>query len=101
MATFQQKGAALAAGPGQPAGGVAGNGRRPGRPGKVEGGFFLFRGGVWANAGWAGVVAFHLGLLLFGWGFWLWGVPALAFLVPSAITQGRQQDRHQKKDNHE
>jgi hypothetical protein len=80
---------------------VAGTGRRPGRPGKVVGGFFLFTGGVRANAGWAGAVAFHLGLLLFGWGFWLWSVPALAFLVPSAVAHGRQQDRHQKKDNHE
>ena len=24
---------------------------------------------------------FHLGLMLFGWGFWLWSVPILALLV--------------------
>jgi hypothetical protein len=26
-------------------------------------------------------VAFHLGLMLFGWGFWCWSVPMLAMLV--------------------
>jgi hypothetical protein len=26
-------------------------------------------------------IAFHLGLMLFGWGFWLWSVPMLALLV--------------------
>ena len=24
---------------------------------------------------------FHLGLMLFGWGFWFWSVPMLALLV--------------------
>lgn len=44
-------------------------------------GVLLLRGGRWAKWGWAGVVAFHLALMLFGWGFWIWSVPALAFLI--------------------
>lgn len=65
--------------------------------GEVVFGLLLFRGGAWASAGWAGIIAFHLGLMLFGWGFWLWSVPALAFLGPSAVAHWR----HQKRDNHE
>ncbi|WP_202129038.1 hypothetical protein [Pseudarthrobacter sp. ATCC 49987] len=59
--------------------------------GEVALGLLLLRGGPWATVGWAGVTAFHLGLMLFGWGFWLWSVPALAFLVPSAVAHWRRQ----------
>jgi hypothetical protein len=52
-------------------------------------GVLLLRGGAWAKAGWAGVIAFHLALMLFGWGFWLWSVPALAFLIPAAVADWR------------
>ncbi|WP_350275688.1 hypothetical protein [Kribbella sp. HUAS MG21] len=34
--------------------------------------------------GYLAVVLFHLALMLFGWGFWLWCVPALAFALPAA-----------------
>ncbi|TDO58801.1 hypothetical protein EV651_10976 [Kribbella sp. VKM Ac-2571] len=34
--------------------------------------------------GYLAVIVFHLALMLFGWGFWLWCVPALAFAVPAA-----------------
>jgi hypothetical protein len=34
--------------------------------------------------GYLAIVLFHLALMLFGWGFWLWSVPALAFAVPAA-----------------
>jgi len=34
--------------------------------------------------GYSAVIVFHLALMLFGWGFWLWCVPALAFAVPAA-----------------
>lgn len=34
--------------------------------------------------GYIAVVLFHLALMLFGWGFWLWCVPALALAVPAA-----------------
>ena len=44
----------------------------------------LLRGGTAAKVGWVGVIAFHVCLMLFGWGFWLWSVPVLAFLVWAA-----------------
>jgi hypothetical protein len=37
----------------------------------------LLMGGVWARIGYAGVLAFHVALMTFGWGFWLWSVPAI------------------------
>lgn len=39
--------------------------------------------------GYVGVVGFHVALMLFGWGFWLWSVPALAFAVPATIHEFR------------
>jgi hypothetical protein len=35
----------------------------------------------WRRLGWMGAIAFHLALMLFGWGFWLWSVPALGLLL--------------------
>ncbi|WP_394249447.1 hypothetical protein [Arthrobacter pityocampae] len=52
--------------------------------GETAFGVLLLRGGQWAKAGWIGVIAFHMGLMLFGWGFWLWSIPALAFLIWAA-----------------
>lgn len=49
-------------------------------------GLFLLAGGQRASFAWAAVIAFHLALMLFGWGIWLWSVPALAFLVPAALS---------------
>jgi hypothetical protein len=49
--------------------------------GEIGLGLLLLRGGRWARLGWAGVVAFHLALMLFGWGLWMWCVPALALLI--------------------
>ncbi len=34
--------------------------------------------------GYVAVIVFHLALMLFGWGFWLWCVPVLAFAIPAA-----------------
>lgn len=36
------------------------------------------------RAGWFLTIAFHVALLCFGWGFWLWSVPALVLLVSGA-----------------
>jgi hypothetical protein len=47
-------------------------------------GALLLSGGTRARIGWAGVIAFHLLLMLFGVGFWIWSVPALAELVALA-----------------
>lgn len=40
-------------------------------------GVLLLRGGRAAQVGWVAVVAFHLLLMLFGWGVWTWSVPVL------------------------
>jgi hypothetical protein len=52
--------------------------------GEVTAGTLLLLGGRPARAGWVVVITFHVLLLLFGWGFWAWSVPALALLVPLA-----------------
>jgi hypothetical protein len=36
------------------------------------------------HIGWIGTIAFHVALMCFGWGFWLWCVPALALLLRGA-----------------
>lgn len=61
--------------------------------GEASLGVLLLLGGVWAKVGWVGVIAFHVALMLFGFGFWLWSVPALLFLIPSAIAYWRRFDR--------
>lgn len=52
--------------------------------GEVALGVLLLRGGSAAKVGWVGVIAFHVLLMAFGFGFWLWSVPALLLLVPVA-----------------
>ena len=49
-------------------------------------GVLLLTGGRPARLGWAGVIAFQVLLMLFGWGVWLWSIPALAVLVPCAVA---------------
>ncbi len=44
-------------------------------------GILLLLGGRCATIGWVGVIAFHVLLMLFGYGVWLWSVPALVLLV--------------------
>ncbi len=52
--------------------------------GEIGLGLLLLRGGRAARAGWVGVIAFHVLLMAFSFGIWLWSVPALALLVPAA-----------------
>jgi hypothetical protein len=47
-------------------------------------GGFLLAGGRRAKVGWVGVIGFHVALMLFGVGTWLWSVPVLAVVVPLA-----------------
>jgi hypothetical protein len=49
--------------------------------GEVVLGSLLLVGGTPARVGWAGVIVFHLLLMLFGWWAWVWCVPALVVLV--------------------
>ncbi|MDT0214957.1 hypothetical protein Q9R29_13780 [Rothia sp. ARF10] len=44
-------------------------------------GALLLAGRRASRVGWVGVLAFHALLLLFGWGFWLYAVPAGALLA--------------------
>jgi hypothetical protein len=46
-------------------------------------------GGRWTRFGLLGAVGFHLCLLLFGWGFLVWVVPALAVLLPMLRREWR------------
>ncbi len=53
-------------------------------------GTLLLAGGRAARVGWVGVVLFHLLLMLFGFGVWLWSVPVLLVLVPTAVRDWPQ-----------
>ena len=44
-------------------------------------GLLILAGGPKTRLGLLAAIVFHLGLMLFGWGFWLWSVPMLAMLV--------------------
>lgn len=52
--------------------------------GEILLGALLLYGGTAARVGWLGVLAFHVLLMLFGPGIWLWCIPALAVLIPAA-----------------
>lgn len=52
--------------------------------GEILLGVLLLSDGPGARIGWVGVIAFHGLLMLFGPGTWLWCIPALAVLVPTA-----------------
>ena len=47
---------------------------------EMTAGILLLARGRAVLAGWAAVIVFHLLLMLFGFGFWLWCLPALATL---------------------
>lgn len=49
--------------------------------GEIALGTLLLVGGRAARWGWIGVIGFHVLLMLFGVGFWVWSLPALALLV--------------------
>jgi hypothetical protein len=57
--------------------------------GEVVLGLLLLAGGRWARIGWAGVIAFHLALLLFGWWAWAWCLPALVLVTAAATAETR------------
>ncbi len=52
--------------------------------GELTLGLLLLRGGQWAKIRWIGVIGFHVALVLFGFGFLIWPLPAVAVLVPAA-----------------
>jgi hypothetical protein len=46
-------------------------------------GTLLLQGGRAVRIGWVGVLSFHVLLMLFGPGIWLWCIPVLVVLVPA------------------
>lgn len=50
-------------------------------------GVLLLRGGTAARLGWAGVLLFHVLLMFFGPGIWLWSLPVLALLTPVVTAE--------------
>jgi hypothetical protein len=62
-------------------------------------GILLLMGGRAAKLGWAGVIAFHLLLMLFGWGIWAWCLPALAVLVSLASRDWPRLTRLEASDD--
>jgi hypothetical protein len=49
--------------------------------GEIVLGVLLLHGGRAATIGWIGVITFHVLLMLFGFGIWVWCIPALTLLV--------------------
>lgn len=52
--------------------------------GEIALGVLLLIGGLYARVGWVGVIVFQGLLVLFGWGFLLWSVPAGVLLALGA-----------------
>jgi hypothetical protein len=41
-------------------------------------GVLVYLGGRTAAVGMTAIIGFHLGLMFFGWGFWIWSIPMIA-----------------------
>ncbi|MFC9518446.1 hypothetical protein ACFTSD_22165 [Nocardiaceae bacterium NPDC056970] len=48
--------------------------------GELTIGVLILAGGRWTRVGLIGAIAFHVALMLFGWGYWIWSVPMLVLL---------------------
>lgn len=47
----------------------------------------------WPRVAYAAAIVFHLALMVFGWGFWLWAIPAIGALAGAArhdLSEARQ-----------
>ena len=53
-------------------------------------GLATLRGGHWTLLGLSGAIGFHLCLMLFGWGFWLWSLPMLTVLALCVVRGTRR-----------
>jgi hypothetical protein len=63
-------------------------------------GALLLAGPRAARLGWAGVIAFHALLMLFGFGFWFWSIPALVVLVHLARREWHELADHAVAGGH-
>lgn len=61
---------------------------------ELAAGVLLLTRGRAVATGWAAVIVFHVLLMLFGFGFWLWSLPALAVLCRLAWTDRVEWQRH-------
>ena len=64
--------------------------------GEIAVGAALLAGGRWTLPGYVAIVAFHLALVLFGWGFLTWSVPVL--LLMSQVVRRELLTRRGTKD---
>lgn len=51
--------------------------------GEIAIGLAFFGRGRWLQVAYLAAICFHVALMLFGWGVWVWAVPALALLTLS------------------
>ena len=66
-------------------------------------GLLALRGGRWTQWALAAAIAFHVGLLSFGWGFYLWSIPmisAFVLLLRAARLQRERSHRHDQRVLH-
>jgi hypothetical protein len=68
--------------------------------GEILLGTLLLRGGPAARLGWVGVLVFHVLLMMFGPGIWLWCIPVLAVLIPAARADWPQLAGDQQTQAH-
>jgi hypothetical protein len=59
--------------------------------GEGELGLLLLKSWPRRRMGWVGTIVFHLALMCFGWGFWVWSLPALTVLLRGARHDSRSQ----------
>jgi hypothetical protein len=64
--------------------------------GEIAIGTALLAGGWWTLPGYAAIIAFHLALVLFGWGFLIWSGPVL--LLMALVLRRELVTRHGTKD---
>ena len=59
-------------------------------------GLLVYVGGRPAVAGMAAIIGFHVGLMFFGWGFWMWSIPMIVgvvLLLRAQLQAARQGDQ--------
>jgi hypothetical protein len=56
-------------------------------------GILVLLGGRSTRVAYVAAIGFHIALLSFGWGFYLWSIPMLVALVTLLLAEGRSQAR--------
>ncbi len=61
--------------------------------GELAIGVLTLAGGRWTRIGLIGAIVFHVALMMFGWGYWIWSVPmlvVLGYLLRENLRQPRR-----------